>query len=361
MAKIRELLAVLGCTIRVTKSDGLTVYKPTKKLQSKRSRPTNVWRTDLQPSSYDAWIEPDYLISDSIGKLDRPTLIDFLSAPRNAPSMTLIMVATAVSISNVLGNYGDSYLQLEQASIVLAFWNAGADYLASTPPYANNDPTKQVSPNIRTGAVDDAVVHLYAAAYTASATWLAWRTSPLCPSLLTQIDLIACPLAFCTFVFSLVCPVLTLVHHSFQNIPGPLRRLVGIARLDNITPNSEESLPLLTPTELLRARSLLAIGFIGCVFAPEVGTLALRGQEWWHRVGILHPSQMVLESSTALFAVYSTQASMVAHRAGKAGVAPFQDICPAFAGVCFVLTIFPCACALYWLGKDVSFFGFYTE
>ena len=29
---------------------------------------------------------------------------------------------------------------------------------------------------------------------------------------------------------------------------------------------------------------------------------------------------------------------------------------PAFAGVCLVLAIIPCACSLYWLGDDVFFF-----
>jgi hypothetical protein len=271
--------------------------------------------------------------------------------------MALMAVATGVSLSNLVGNYGDSYLQLEQASFILGFWNAGADYVSSKPPYVNN-PTEQVSPNRRTGAVDDALVHWYAATYTASATWLAWRTSPLCPSFLTALDPIAGPLALGIFLLSLTCPVLTLVHHSFQNLPGPMRAIVGIARQHD-DPYSDP--PLLTPTEVLRAQSLLAVGIVGCIFSPEALTLALRGQDWWHRVGELHPSQPLIESSTALFGVYATQASMIAHRAGKAGVAPFQAICPAFAGVCFVLTIFPCACALYWLGSDISFFEFYWE
>ena len=52
---------------------------------------------------------------------------------------------------------------------------------------------------------------------------------------------------------------------------------------------------------------------------------------------------------------------MVAHRVGKVGVAPFEQIVPAFVGVCFALAVAPCVAALYWLGGDISFFSFYRE
>ena len=108
-------------------------------------------------------------------------------------------------------------------------------------------------------------------------------------------------------------------------------------------------------------RGLLAIGVIGCVFAPDAVSFALGSQEWWGRVTALHPSQAYLESSTALYGVLATQASMIAHRAAKTGVATLDSIVPSFAAVCFVLAVVPCACALYWLGGDISFFSFYRE
>jgi hypothetical protein len=366
MSRTLRSLEIFLVGFLFARCDAFTAFKPTTRRQLSAAtvtirQPIPMTKKLILASrclrSSVSTVEPDYLITDSIGKLDRPPLTNFLCTPRNALGMALMAVATGISLSNLLGNYGDSYLQLEQASFILGFWNAGADYVSSKPPYVNN-PTEQVSPNRRTGAVDDALVHWYAATYTASATWLALRTSPLCPLLLTALDPIAGSLALGIFLFSLTCPVLTLVHNSFQNLSFPMRAIVGMARQQD---DLYSEPPLLTPTELLRAQSLLAVGIVGCIFAPEALTLALRGQDWWHRVSELHPSQPLIESSTALFGVYATQASMIAHRAGKAGVAPFQVICPAFAMVCVLLTIFPCACALFWLGNDISFFEFYRE
>ncbi len=73
----------------------------------------------------------------------------------------------------------------------------------------------------------------------------------------------------------------------------------------------------------------------------------------------VYPEQGLLESSTALFGIFATQASMVAHASAKAGVAPLRGVVPAFAGVCAVLTIIPCACALFWL-DDSTFFAHYA-
>ena len=119
--------------------------------------------------------------------------------------------------------------------------------------------------------------------------------------------------------------------------------------------------PQLSETETLRATGLVAIGALGAVFVPDCVAFALGSDAWWDRVADLHAAQRTLESSTSLFALYPTEASMVAHRAGKAGVAPFSKIVPAFVVVCFLLALAPCAAALYWLGSDVSFFSFYRE
>ena len=340
--------------VMATRCNAFTSVNPIITATVRCSTVTATWRTATRERSQQQTttiIEPDYLITDSIEKLDRPTFYDFLSTPRNALGMSLMVVGTAVALFNVLGIYDDSYLQLEIVSVILGFANAAADFRASPP--------NQISPNIRTGAVDDALVHWYAATYTASATWLALRTSFACPSLLTTFDPLLATMALGIFIFSLACPVLTLMHHFSIRLPvGTMRSLVGIARFPQEIPDPT---PILTPTELLRAQSLLVVGIVGCVFAPETLTMSLRGQEWWHRVGDLHPNQPWMESSTALFALFATQASMIAHRAGKAGVAPFQVICPIFAGVCIVLTIAPCVSALHWLGSGISFWGFYTE
>jgi len=117
----------------------------------------------------------------------------------------------------------------------------------------------------------------------------------------------------------------------------------------------------LSQTELLRVRGLVAIGFLGVIFTPDAVAFFLGSEAWWGRVTHEFASQKTLESSTSLFALFATEASMVAHRAGKAGVAPFRDIVPAFVVVCFVLAILPCVCALNNLGDDISYFSFYTS
>ena len=108
-------------------------------------------------------------------------------------------------------------------------------------------------------------------------------------------------------------------------------------------------------------RGLVALGVLGAVFIPDCVAFGLGGEAWWARATTAHPAQMTLESSTSLFALFATEASMVAHRVGKVGVAPFSTIVPAFVVVCFALAIAPCAAALYWLGGDISFFSFYRD
>ena len=134
---------------------------------------------------------------------------------------------------------------------------------------------------------------------------------------------------------------------------GPMENVYG--------EDQDMILPPLSQTELLRARGLLFIGVLGCIFTPDALSFFLGGQDWWGRVSTAHSSQQLLESSTSLFAIFATESSMISHRVGKLGVAKYSLIVPAFAGVCFVLAVIPCICALNWLGDDVSFFSFYRE
>ena len=135
--------------------------------------------------------------------------------------------------------------------------------------------------------------------------------------------------------------------------------MVRVARLGQLS-QQDDALPTLTDTELLRAKSLIAVGVVGCLFAPIAVKFALADPDWWTRVLVSFPAQGILESSTALFGVFATQASMVGHTdAAKSGV-PFRIVAPAFAVVCFVLAIVPCARSLYWLENDISFFSQYA-
>ena len=301
-------------------------------------------------------VEPDYLITDCVDIKNRPTFIEIARRPTILLRILLLIVGTGISLSNIAGNYNDFYLFLEIVALPLSALIAVADYRASVPPYSL--PAETVSPNVRCGTADDAVIHLYAAIYTAGATWLALRVGPLCPTWLPPLDPIFGLSAASIFLFSLLAPILTLLHHSgVVNAETPLRQMVTLARLGQAPQG--EPLPELTDTELLRAKSLIAVGVVGCLFAPIAIKFAIADPGWWPRVVQLFPAQGTLESSTALFGVFATQASMVAHTIAKAGVAPFRIVAPAFAVVCFALAIFPCFCSLYWLGNDISFFSQY--
>ena len=98
---------------------------------------------------------------------------------------------------------------------------------------------------------------------------------------------------------------------------------------------------------------MLIIGILGSIFIPDCYAFTLGSSLWWDRVVSLHPFQQTLESSTSLFALYATEASMVSHRMGKKGVATFKVIVPSFVGVCFVLAVAPCAAAVAHLGNDI--------
>lgn len=309
---------------------------------------------------------PDFLITDSLDIEDekRPSLIQALLNPRDVLASALMIVGTIVSIFNIIGRYDNTYQLLEMTAIVIGILSSIAHLVQIQTGYL-------ISNNIRRGIVDDAAVNLYASLYTCAVSWLALRTSPFCPKFLSikGYDVVLSSFSIIIFLYSLLGPIVTLLAEKKSgdvkgNIPYQITQtIVSSVRKDEQSKlwSQNIELPILSETELLRARGLVFIGLLGCVFAPDALSFCLGGQEWWGRVSTMHPSQQILESSTSLFALFATEASMIAHRVGKLGVADFKTIVPVFSGVCFILAVIPCVCSLHWLGDDVSFFSFYTE
>ena len=244
--------------------------------------------------------------------------------------MALLAVGGRISLANVVGAYDAAYVDAERWAVALG----AASAVAAVGQLATN---YNISPNQRRGIIDDATVTAFAGAYSLAVSWLALRASTACPPGLSDYDAPCAALAVLVFAYGAVAPVLTLLG------------LYGSER------------PELSETEQLRATGLVAIGTLGAIFIPDCVAFGLGSSDWWDRVSQLHPSQQMLESSTSLFALFATEASMVAHRVGKAGCAPFAQIVPAFVVVCFALAIAPCVAALYWLGGDISFFSFYRD
>jgi len=281
----------------------------------------------------------NYLVTDSLDLSDdeRPGLWETVRNPRDGLALVLTVVGLAVSACNAQGIYNAQiYQPLQMTSIGLGFLSGVATFGQVAWGYRVD-----VTSN-RRWLANDAYVNIYAGIYAMTVSWLAWRASVFCPPALQELDSLVPWLAATAFVLSALVPAITLWNpgHIFIN---------------------ESTTPPLSETELVRARGLLAIGLLACVFAPDCVAFALGGQDWWGRVSEFHPSQPILESSTALFALYANEASMVSHRCGKAGVAPFRQIVPAFAVICLLLAIVPCVASLYWLGDDISFFSFYRE
>ena len=270
---------------------------------------------------------PDYLVTDSFGLEDRPSLVDAVANPRDALAIALLAVGARVSLANVAGAYDEAYVAAEVAASGLGVASCAAAAAQVATGY-------KISGNRRPGVADDRVVTAFGGAYSLAVSWLAARASDACPPGLGAWDAACGPAAGAVFAFGAVAPAAT---------------LLGVRA------------PELSETERLRVGGLVAIGILGAVFVPDCVAFAVGSDAWWDRVAAAHPAQTTLESSTALFALFATEASMVAHRAGKAGVAPFAAIVPAFVAVCFALAVAPCAAALFWLGSDVSFFSFYRE
>ena len=316
-------------------------------------------------------VQPDYLITDSkgINAEERPSFLSFLQTPRNLLGLSVVSVGFILTLYNVVGVYNDSYVSWEVLCIGLGLLNAIADFVSVLNIDSKSNPTEAVSPNPRLGMADDALIHAYAAFYTTASAWLSFRACKVVSAWLYQWDPLIGGLSTLIFAFSLVMPTITLMHYhgsvdmndKLQSIVALVRRKTHTMGMETGEHQNDNTRLSLTETELLRVRSLLIIGAIGCVFAPVALSFALGGQEWWFRVTNLHPSQVYLESTTELYGLLATQASMISHRAAKAGVAPLEKIVPLFTLVCFLLAVLPCICSLYWLGDDISFFSFYRE
>ena len=289
--------------------------------------------THAQPEFYEP--ETSFLVTDSVDLLtsERPSIFQTLSNPRDILALVLVATATVVSTCNVQGTFNTAlYHSLQNISIALGVLSGVASIGQVATGYMVDTSQR------RRLVVNDQVVTLYSGVYSLCVSWLAARALVF-PSWIVELDIVLPWMATFAFIMSVVVPAITLTNP------------MGI--LDETPP--------LSNTELLRARGVLAIGILACVFAPDCIAFALGGQSWWGRVNDLHPSQSTLESSTALFALYANEASMISHRCAKSGVAPFAVIVPVFAFVCLVLAIVPCAASLFWLGNDISFFSFYRE
>lgn len=308
----------------------------------------------------------DFAITDSTNLDDalRPTPLEAISNPRDLLAMLLLSCGVVVSICNIMGQYGDTYQYWEQLSVGLGFASLVAALIQLRTEY-------EISPRPRRGVIDDSCMNLYAGLYSGFVSWLALRASTFCPGWVERLDFVMPWLASLVFGFSLAAPIITLAENenagslgadeSFS-ISGTIAKLAR--RSTGLSAAAADQLripPALSDTELFRTKGLLAIGVLGCVFVPDCISFAIGSSAWWDRVTAIHPSQRLLESSTALFALFSTEASMVATRAANKGVAEYRVMVPVFAGVCLALAIVPCACSLYWLGDDVSFFSFYRE
>lgn len=311
----------------------------------------------------------DYRLKDDIGPLDfgvtdsldvpdyvRPSLAESVANPRDLLALALLACGSSVAYHNIFGIYGQSYEFWQRLAILLGVINSASVAAQLQTSY-------MISKRPRLGVVDDAALHLYAGLYSGAASWLALRTSTFCPPWLIPLDRVLPCLAAAIFAYSLAAPAVTLYDNMQQSsdedgVTTLSSAMVRAAR------GSAVSVPTsLSETELFRANGLLFIGVLGCVFVPACLAFALKGDDWWQRVGELHSKQRLLESTDALFALFATEASMIATRAANAGVAPYKKTVPVFAAVCLLLALVPCACSLWWLGggDDISFFSFYSE
>ena len=322
-----------------------------------------------ESSNADEYGPFDFAITDSANLDDalRPTPLEAISNPRDLLAILLLSCGVAVSVCNISGQYGQAYQLWEQLSVGLGF----VSFLAALVQLRTGF---EISPRPRRGVIDDSCMNLYAGLYSAFVSWLALRASTFCPGWVERLDVVLPWLASLVFAFSLAAPIITLVENerdlsldaddekSPTSISGTIARLAR--RSTGLSAAAADELripPALSDTELFRTKGLLAIGVLGCVFVPDCISFAIGSSTWWDRVTAIHPSQRLLESSTALFALYSTEASMVATRAANKGVAEYRVMVPVFAGVCLALAIIPCACSLFWLREDVSFSSFYRE
>ena len=178
-----------------------------------------------------------------------------LTLAKDLLAMPLIAIGLVISIFNINGIYNEQYLQLESIAIALGFISTAAYMIQIITGY-------NISNNIRRGIIDDATVNLYAAGYTGAVSWLALRTSESCPSWLYSFDHILPIASVGVFVLSLLAPFFTLVGDASAMVT--FTRSLSIQKDGSGNDNNNKSQqglhpPELSPTELLRARGLLAI------------------------------------------------------------------------------------------------------
>ena len=316
-----------------------------------------------QPEPNDGLGPLDFGVTDSLFVPDdiRPTLLETISNPRDAVAIVLLLAGCSVAFHNMCGFYGPSYELSQRVSVALGLMNVVAVLLQLKTAFL-------ISERRRMGVVDDAALTMYAGTYSAATCWLALRTSTFCPTWLSNFDFILPWVAAGFFGYSLLAPVVTLYEHFKSQQEGsaaPVSSTIVSASRWMATQNNDQTIvqTTLSDTEVFRTLGLIFIGMLGCVFVPACISFAIRGDDWWQTVIVNHPKQNILESTDSLFALFATEASMIATRAASAGVAPYKKAVPLFAGVCLVLALIPCGCSLIWLGggDDISFFKFYIE
>lgn len=230
--------------------------------------------------------EEDFLITDSEFAFDgdgkgRPSLkAGVLASPRSILALPLMGLGLTVSAANVAGYYGTEYVSLINASGYLGL-------LCATATAAQVLTNSNISPNKRHGMANDRFVNLYAGFYTLSVSLLSLRSSSLCPSFLEGGyfgEGVFCVTSIITFLSGVLFSAYTVL------APGN---------------------PQLTPTERLRGNGLVAVSVLGAVFIPDCLAFLLGSSKWWDDVANIFPNQQILESSTAAFALYANEASMV--------------------------------------------------
>ena len=303
---------------------------------------------------------PDYLVTDSLDLDDdeRPTITEFVTSvsPREGLlRLPFLACGTVLSLCNVLGRYEEAvYAPLVVSCVGLGLVNAVVDGAFAAP-----------SPNIRRGMLDDRVLQLYAAAYSASVCWLAARVyPPVCPGWLPALDGILGTATGLVFAGSLAGPALSLWSDAAPDnawLQASQTALVRFARNDPSIGGGGggDPPPRFTPTETLRGFGLLAIGFVACLYLPVAAYLALYGDAWWTASLAGFPDQGLLETSTALFGLIAAQANISITRAAGAGVRPLGELVGVGTTACLVLAVVPCGSALWFLRSGTTFFEHY--
>lgn len=330
--------------------------RPSKSEQSHRYSPIDTSRrSSKEDFSFDD-TSMDYLITDSLdlSDEDRPTVQDFMFGefPREGfVRLPFLLCGAALSLCNILALYQENvYAPLVTSCCVLGMLNAILDVME----------TKGITAkNIRRGSIDPKVLTIYAGTYSASVCWLALRVyPPACPTWLPNLDPIMGAVTSTLFLASLIAPLLTVLSDNAPKDSVLEKTQIGLVRLCRGDKTIQE-LPPFTSIERYRAYGLLVIGFVACLYLPVASYLAIFGDQWWTTSLERYPQQGLLETSTALFGLLAAQSNISITRAAGYGVRPVSECVQIGAGICLVLTVVPCASALYFLQSGTTFFDHY--